>query len=141
MQTDRNAYSGETMKTETSPSPAATRANWRTILQWVSVVVAGEIALHSLFVKEPVLTMAGAALWLGGCLWTRRDGAGGPVLIAVLATWEILATLFLSEEFADGADVPDWILAVHLVSVVIALVASVMAIRGHNASPARGHSV
>jgi hypothetical protein len=141
MQTDRNAYSGETMKTETSPSPAATRANWRTILQWVSVVVAGEIALHSLFVKEPVLTMAGAALWLGGCLWTRRGGAGGPVLIAVLATWEILATLFLSEEFAEGADVPDWILAVHLVSVVIALVASVMAIRGHNASRARGLSV
>jgi hypothetical protein len=125
------------MNVETSPSPAATRANWRTILQWVSVVVAGEIALHSLFVKEPVLTMAGAALWLGGSLWTRR-GAGGPVLIAVLATWEILATLFLSEEFADGADVPDWILAVHLVSVVIALVASVMAIRGHNASHAAG---
>src|SRR5215216_1324936 len=141
MQADRNAYSGETMKTETSPSPAATRANWRTILQWVSVVVAGEIALHSLFVKEPVLTMAGAALWLGGCLWTRRGGAGGPVLIAVLATWEILATLFLSEEFAEGADVPDWILAVHLVSVVIALVASGMAMRGHNASRARGHSV
>jgi hypothetical protein len=141
MQTDRNAYSGETMKTETSPSPAATRANWRTILQWVSIVVAGEIALHSLFVKEPVLTMAGAALWLGGCLWTRRGGAGGPVLIAVLATWEILATLFLSQEFAEGADVPDWILAVHLVSVVIALVTSVMAIRGHNASRARRLSV
>jgi hypothetical protein len=63
------------------------------------------------------------------------------VLIAVLATWEILATLFLSEEFAEGADVADWILAVHLVSVVIALVASVMAIRGHNASRAQEHSL
>ena len=129
------------MKAETSSSDAITRVNWRTILQWVSIVVAGEIALHSLFVKEPVLTMAGAALWLGGCLWTRRGASGGPVLIAVLATWEILATLFLSEEFAEGAHVPDWILAVHLLSVVIALVASVMAIRGHNASRAQEHSV
>jgi hypothetical protein len=141
MQIGRNAYSGESMKLVTLLSPADTRANWRIILQWVSIVVAGEIALHSLFVKEPVLTMAGAALWLGGCLWTRRGGAGGPVLIAILATWEILATLFLSEEFVEGAAIPDWILAVHLVSVVIALLASVMAIRGHNAPRTRGLSV
>lgn len=129
------------MTAETSSSGAVTRANWRTILQWVSVVVAGEIALHSLFVKEPVLTMAGAALWLGGFFWTRRGAVGGPVLIAVLATWEIVATLFLSEEFAEGADIPDWILAVHLVSVVIALVVSVMTMRTHNASRTRGLSV
>jgi hypothetical protein len=129
------------MKAETSSSGAITRVNWRTILQWVSIVVAGEIALHSLFVKEPVLTMAGAALWLGGCLWTRRGASGGPVLIAVLATWEILATLFLSKEFAEGAAIPGWILAVHLVSVVIALVASVMTMRGHYASRTRGLSV
>ena len=63
------------------------------------------------------------------------------MLIAVLATWEILATLFLSEEFADGADIPEWILAVHLVSVVIALVASVMTLRAHNASRTRRVSV
>jgi hypothetical protein len=63
------------------------------------------------------------------------------VLIAILATWEIFATLFLSEEFAERAVVPDWILAVHLVSVVIALVASVMAIRGHNAPRTQGLSV
>ena len=65
------------MKAETSSSGAITRVNWRTILQWVSIVVAGEIALHSLFVKEPVVTIAGAALWLGGCLWTRRGASEG----------------------------------------------------------------
>ena len=63
------------------------------------------------------------------------------MLIAVLATWEILATLFLAEEFAAEADIPDWILIVHFLSVVIALVASVVTMRAHNASRTRGLSV
>jgi hypothetical protein len=37
--------------------------------------------------------------------------------------------LFLSEEFAEGADVPAWILVVHLVSVAVVLVAAVVPVR------------
>jgi hypothetical protein len=102
--------------------------SWRTILQLISVVVAIEIALHSFIVKEPLFTMVGAALWVGGFFWTRRGGREGPALIGVLATWEILATLFLSEEFAEGTSVPAWILVVHFVSVAVALFTVVMTI-------------
>jgi hypothetical protein len=119
---------------------AVSRTKWRTILQWITAVVAAEIALHSLIVKEPVLTMVGAALWLGGFFWTRRGTRGGPVLIGVLATWEILATLFLSEEFAEGADVAAWILVVHMVSVAVALVAAVMTLRERAPSHAQALS-
>ena len=125
------------MRTETSSSHVLSRIKWRTILRWISVLVAVQIALHSLIVKEPVVTMVGAALWLGGSFWTRRGTRGGPVLIGVLATWEVLATLLLSDAFAEGAHVAAWILVAHFVSVVIALVAAVQAIREGAPSHAR----
>jgi hypothetical protein len=128
------------MPNETLTSRAVSRTKWRTILQWITAVVAVEIALHSLIVQEPVLTIVGAALWFGGFVWTRRGTRGGPVLIGLLATWEILATLFLSEEFAEGADVAAWILVVHMVSVAIALVAAVMTIRERAPSHAQALS-
>ena len=114
------------MPSEGLSSRAISRTNWRTILQVIAVLAAIEIALHSFIVAEPVLTMVGAALWLGGFFWTRRGGKGGPILIGVLATWEILATLFLTEEFSEGADVPAWILSVHLVTVVATLFTALM---------------
>ena len=116
------------MATETLTSRAVSRTKWRTVLQWIAVIGAVEIALHFFIYKEPILLM-GAALWLGGFFWTRRPTRGGPVLIGVLATWEILATLFLSEEFAEGVEAPAWILVVHLISMMVALVAAVMTIR------------
>jgi hypothetical protein len=116
------------MPNEALSSRAVSRTKWRTILQWIAVIVAVEIAFHIFVFKQPILTL-GVALWLGGFFWTRRGAGGGPVLIAVLATWEILATLLLSGEFAEGADVAAWIPVVHFVSVVIALLAAVMSIR------------
>jgi hypothetical protein len=59
------------------------------------------------------------------------------VLIGVLATWEILATLLLTEEFAEEAHVAAWILVAHFGSVAIALVAAVQAIREGAPSPAQ----
>lgn len=116
------------MPNKSLSSRAVSITNWRTTLQWISVIVAIEIALHSFIVKEPILTMVGAGLWLGGFLWTRRGAIGGAILIGAPATWEILATLFFSEEFAEGTNVPAWILSVHLVSVAVALVTVVMTI-------------
>jgi hypothetical protein len=128
------------MQNEALSSRAVSRTNWRSVLQWVTVTVAVEIALHSFIVEEPVLTMVGAGFWLGGFFWTRRGGRVGPILVGVLATWEILATLFLSEEFAEGADVSAWILVVHFVSVAVALVAAVMTIRERAPSHAQALS-
>jgi hypothetical protein len=116
------------MQNEILSSNTVSPTSWRTILQWISIVVAIEIALHSFIVTEPMLTMVGVALWLGGFFWTRRGGKGGPTLIGILSTWEILATLLLSEEFAEDASAPSWILVVHFVSVTVALLAVVMTI-------------
>jgi hypothetical protein len=108
---------------------------WRVMLQVVSVVVAVEIALHSFIVKEPMLTLMGAVLWLGaGVFWTRRGGNGGPLVISVLATFEVLATLFFSEEFAGQADVATRILALHVLLVTAALLAAIMTIIGDRGS-------
>ena len=117
------------MQLDGSTSRALVNSRWRGVLQVVSAVVAVEIALHSFIVKEPALTLIGAALWLGaGVFWSRRGGLGGPAAIAVLAVYEVVATLFFSGEFTDQADVPTWILGVHLVSVSVALVAAIATI-------------
>ena len=100
---------------------------WRTGLQWISLAVAIEIALHSFIVDEPILTLVGATLWLGaGVFWTRRGGKGGPTVIAILALFEIVATLFFADEFSAEENVATWILAVHLVMVTAALLAAAM---------------
>jgi uncharacterized membrane protein HdeD (DUF308 family) len=101
---------------------------WRFLLQAIAATVAIEIALHSFIVKEPVLTLVGATLWLGGSFWTRHGGKGGPVLIGAIALFEIVATLFFSEEFAAESHVATWILAVHLLLVGAALLTVVMTI-------------
>jgi uncharacterized membrane protein HdeD (DUF308 family) len=112
-----------------STSRALSGNRWRELLQVISAVVAVEIGLHSFIVKEPMLTLVGALLWLGaGVFWTRRGGNGGPLLIGVLAIFEILASLFFSEEFADQGDVATWVIAFHLVLVAAALVAVTMTI-------------
>ena len=117
------------MQLDGSTSRALVNSRWRGVLQVVSAVVAVEIALHSFIVKEPALTLIGAALWLGaGVFWTRRGGLGGPAMIGVLAVYELVATLFFSGEFADQADIPTWILALHIVSVSVALLAAITTI-------------
>jgi hypothetical protein len=121
-----------------SASRALVKDGWRGALQVISAVVAVEIALHSLIVKEPILTMIGAALWLGaGVFWTPRGGLGGPAVIGVLAVWELLASLFLSEEFADQAGIAPWILVVHVITVGAALVAAIMTIAADRRSTPR----
>ena len=110
----------------------------RTYLQVIAVIVAVEVALHSFIVKEPVMTLVGAVVWLGaGLFWTRRGGSGGPIAVGVLALFEILATLFFAEEFADDASVATWILVVHVVLVAAALLAAVMTIAGERSGIGR----
>ncbi|MGH2825670.1 MAG: hypothetical protein ACRDKF_01715 [Actinomycetota bacterium] len=123
------------MDNTSSTSRALNDDRWRTLLQVISAVVAVEIALHSFIVKEPMLTLAGAALWIGaGVFWTRRGGNGGPFTIGFLATFEILATLFFSEEFADQADVANWILVLHVVLVAAAVIAVIKTVTGARGS-------
>ncbi|MGH2703206.1 MAG: hypothetical protein ACRDJ2_15700 [Actinomycetota bacterium] len=115
------------MTNDLSTQRAVRGIPWRTYLQVIAVMVAVEVALHSFIVKEPATTVIGAALWLGaGLFWTRRGGRGGPIAVMVLALFEILATLFLAEEFADDASIATWILVVHIVLVAAALLAAVM---------------
>lgn len=102
-------------------------SKWRTRTQWISVLVGIEIALHSFIVAEPALTMVAAALWIGaGFFWTRRGGRGGPLVIGTLALLEIVATLFFSEELASEGEVAPWILGIHIVLVVVALLTVAM---------------
>ena len=108
-------------------SRARTGVNWRTVLGWLTFATALQIALHSFFVAEPMITVVGSALWLGGCYWIYKGGRGGPVLIAVLASWEVVGSLFFAEEFGEGF--PTWLIVIHLATVVPALVSSVMTLR------------
>lgn len=126
------------MPNDISPQRALSGIPWRTYLQVVAVIVALEVALHSFIVKEPVMTLVGAAFWLGaGLLWTRRGGNGGPLAVGVLALFEIFATLFFVEEFADEANVATWILVVHVVLVAAALLSAVMTIVGERSGIGR----
>ena len=113
---------------------ALDHAKTRIVLQVISVVVAIEIALHSFIVKEPILTLIGAALWLGGVFWTRRGGNGGPIAIGVLASYEILASLLFSEEFASEGAIATWIIVLHLVTVAAALLAAIATVAGARVS-------
>ena len=111
---------------------------WRTYLQVIAVIVAVEVALHSFIVKEPVMTLVGAVVWLGaGLFWTRRGESEGPIAVGVLALVEILATLLFAEEFARDASVATWILVVHVVLVAAALLAAVMTIAGERSGIGR----
>jgi len=105
---------------------------WRAVLQVLAVVVAVEIALHSFIVKEPLVTLILAALWLAGFFWTRRGGRGGPILIGVLSLLELVGTVFASDETAPGITIPAWILIVHVVLVGAAVVAVVMTLRSRS---------
>ena len=102
---------------------------WRTVLQVLAVVVAVEIALHSFIVKEPLITLILAALWLAGFFWTRRGGRGGPIFIGVLSLVELVGTFFVSDETAPGITIPAWVLIVHVVLVCAAVGAVVMTLR------------
>ena len=102
-------------------------SRWRTYVQVAAVVSAIDIASHATFVNEPAVVLVGAAVWLAaGVLWTRRGGLGGPVVIGILAVIEIAATLFAPSEFADDGSYPAWVLPLHLVLMVAALVTVVM---------------
>ena len=104
-------------------------SRWRTYLQVAAVVSAIDIAAHASFVNEPAVVLVAAAIWVAaGVLWTRRGGLGGPVVIGVLALMEIAATVFAPSEFADAGTYPAWVLPLHLVFMVAALVTVVMTI-------------
>lgn len=115
------------MQNRALASRAPTRVNWQTVLEWLTFATAVQIALHSFFVTEPMITMFGSALWLGGCYWIHKGGRGGPILVAVLASWEVVGSLFFAEEFGEGF--PTWLIVIHLATVVPALVAAVMTLR------------
>ncbi len=83
-----------------SSSSRSQSRRWRTFLQIISVVVAVEIGLHSFIVREPVVTIVLATLWLAGFFSIRRGGRGGPILIGVLSLIELLGTVFFSDEAA-----------------------------------------
>ena len=108
-------------------SRAQSGIDWRTVLEWLTFATAMQIAIHSFFVDEPTITIVGAAVWFGGCYWIYKGGRGGPILIAVLASWEVVGSLFFAEEFGEGF--PTWLIVVHLATVVPALVSSVMTLR------------
>ena len=117
-----------------SSSSRSQSRRWRTFLQIISVVVAVEIGLHSFIVKEPVVTIVLAALWLAGFFWIRRGGRGGPILIGVLSLIELLGTVFFSDETAPGATVPASLIILHVVLVSVALAAVVMTLRAQTAA-------
>lgn len=115
------------MSTESTAPPIRSADTWRTALQLISVAAAIDIALHAFIVTEPAMVLIVAAVWLAvGVLWTRRGGKGGPIVIAILATLEILGTLLFPEEFTGGESVAAWILIVHVVVMAAALVAAAM---------------
>lgn len=64
------------MPNATLSTRTVSTTSWRQILRLISVVVAIEIALHSFIVKEPILTLVGAALWLGGFVWLAGAAEG-----------------------------------------------------------------
>lgn len=104
-------------------------SRWRTYVQVVAVLSAIDIASHASFVNEPAVVLVAAAVWVAaGLFWTRGGGLGGPVTIGVLALVEIAATLFVPGEFADDGSYPAWVLPLHLVLMVAALVTVVMAV-------------
>lgn len=121
------------MSDQMSASSGSPSLSWRTLLQIVSVVTAIEIALHSFIVKEPVVTLFAASLWLAGSFWVRRGGRGGPILIGALALFGVVGTLFFSEELGVEANTPAWIFAVHLVLLAAALLAVVMTLKTREA--------
>ncbi|TMF00634.1 MAG: hypothetical protein E6I39_04955 [Chloroflexi bacterium] len=96
--------------------------------------MAVEIGLHSFIVREPVVTIVLAALWLAGFFWIRRGGRGGPILIGVLSLIELLGTVFFSDEAAPGATVPASLIILHVVLVSVALAAVVMTLRAQTAA-------
>src|SRR5712691_6947990 len=116
-----------------SSSSRSPSRRWLTFLQIISVVVAVEIGLHSFIVREPVVTLVLAALWFAGFFWIRRGGRGGPILIGVLSWFELLGTLFFSNEAAPGVTVPSWIITVHVVLVCVALTSVVMTLKAQTA--------
>ena len=118
---------------DSSPSGSQSR-RWRTFLQIISVVVAVEIGLHSFIVREPVVTIVLAALWLAGFFWIRRGGRGGPILIGALSLIELLGTAFFSDEAAPGLTVPASLIILHVVLVSVALAAVVMTLRARTAA-------
>ena len=123
------------MASQASPSSSRSASGrWRTFLQIISVVVAVEIGLHSFIVREPVVTLVLATLWLAGFFWIRRGGRGGPILIGVLSLIELLGTIFFSDETAPGVTVPAWVIIVHVVLVCAALAAVVMTLRARTAA-------
>ena len=104
-------------------------SRWRTYLQVAALVSAIEIAGHASFVNEPAVVLVGAAIWVAaGVFWTRRGGIGGPVTICVLALLEIVVSFFATGEFADDGSYPAWVLPLHVVLMVAALVTVVMTI-------------
>ena len=115
------------MKDRALASRAQSGIDWRTVLEWLTFAAAVQIAIHSFFVVEPMITIAGATVWFGGCYWIHKGGRGGPILIAVLASWEVVGSLFFAEEFGEGF--PTWLIVVHLMTVVPALVSAVMTLR------------
>ena len=117
-----------------SSSSRSQSRRWRTFLQIISVVVAVEIGLHSFIVREPVVTIVLAALWLAGFFWIRRGGRGGPILIGVLSLIELLGTVFFSDEAAPGETVPASLIILHVVLVSVALAAVVMTLRAQTAA-------
>jgi hypothetical protein len=115
------------MQNQALASRARSRVDRRTVLEWATFVTAIQIAVHSFFVTEPVITIVGAVVWFAGCYWIHKGGRGGPILIAVLASWEVVASLFFAEEFGEGF--PTLLIASHLATVVPALVIAVMTLR------------
>ena len=114
---------------EAAGTTRAQTSRWRTYLQVAAVVSAIDIAAHASFVNEPAMVLVGAALWVAaGFFWTRRGGLGGPVTIGVLALIEIAVSFFATGEFADDGSYPAWVLPLHVVLMVAALVTVVMTV-------------
>lgn len=122
------------MRAGTSSSTWVGHKRWGIALQCVAALVGVEVALHSFIVKEPMLTLIVAALWLAaGVVWTRRGGRGGPIAVAGLSVFEIVVSVLFTEEVSAPGVAP-WIIVVHLVLVSAALVAAGMVIVGGRAS-------
>ena len=126
------------MQNRALASRARTRVNWRTVLEWLTFATSVQIALHSFFVTEPMITVVGSALWFGGCYWIYKGGRGGPILIAVLASWEVVGPVFFAEEFGEGF--PTWLIVMHLATVVPALAAALITLRGGDDRPTNTRS-
>ncbi len=113
----------------TSSSPSAARSwNWRRILIALAVALAIGEFIGALSIDWPA-----GILFIAGAYWIRRGGIGGPILVGLLATIELVAVP-LRGPYAEWAQdrwiVQALVVVVSLTCLIVAIAVVVESIRG-----------